>query len=57
MIEGIPVLKKPITFSFFYLLTLIPFPNPNCYSYLVLAVFEGVLTGLPMLEQPKVRLP
>ena len=33
------------------------FPTLICYSSFVSAMFECVLSGLPILEQPYVRLP
>jgi hypothetical protein len=32
-------------------------PNTNCYSSLIIVIFEGILAGMLTLEQPKVHLP
>jgi hypothetical protein len=40
----------------FYLQNIISFPNPNCHSSLIMMIFEMVVTGLPMLEQHRLRL-
>jgi hypothetical protein len=48
--------QKHFYASSFYLQNIIPFPNHNCYSSLVMMTFEGILTGLPMLEQRRLCL-
>jgi hypothetical protein len=57
-IEGIQCQSSNYFYtSSFYLQTLSPSLNLNYFSSLISVMLDGVLAGLPMLEQPKVQLP